>query len=396
MTNQELIKSQELLQNQDHIKRRDFLKWGIAGMVLTQMPSLLAAESNAPAKKFIWIVLRGAMDSLHAVVPSFDPDLKILRAPLVNAIENNLQPMASGYGLHPAFKHLHAWYREGSFAPVVAVASPYRERSHFDAQDILEAGQMPVTHENGWLARALHAYRGDAVAIARSVPISLRGNSKALTWYPSNLPDAEGDLYERLMQLYEYDQSLHQRLQEGIHTRNNLSMSGENVNKPKFANLAESCGKLLAGSAQTHCAMLEMGGWDTHNAQAQRLDTQFKELDAGLAALRAALGEDWKNTAIVIATEFGRTAAVNGTNGTDHGTASALFLAGGAIAGGKVLGEWPGLAKAQLYEGRDLRPTSDMRSWVSTVLNQHWGLSAKQLHTIFPKVNMAPHQLIRA
>jgi uncharacterized protein (DUF1501 family) len=126
------------------------------------------------------------------------------------------------------------------------------------------------------------------------------------------------------------------------------------------------------------------------------LDAQFKELDSGLAAMRTALGDDWKNTAIVIATEFGRTAAMNGTNGTDHGTASALFIAGGAIAGGKVLGEWPGLANAQLYEGRDLRPTSDMRSWVSTVLHQHWGLSAKQLQTIFPNVSLATQPLIRA
>jgi uncharacterized protein (DUF1501 family) len=377
------------------LKRRDLLKWGMAGMVLTQMPSVFARESMEPAKKLIWIVLRGAMDSLHAVVPMFDPDLKALRAPLVNAIENSLQPLALGYGLHPSFKNLHAWYREGNLVPVVAVASPYRERSHFDAQDILEAGQIPATHENGWLARALQVYRGDAVAIARSVPISLRGSDRALTWYPSNFPDAQDDLLERLMHLYEYDQLLHQRLQEGINTRNNLSMSGENTVKPKFANLAEACGKLLAGSAQTHCAMLEMGGWDTHNAQVQRLDAQFQELDEGLAALRAALGNDWRNTAIVIATEFGRTAAMNGTNGTDHGTASALFLGGGAIAGGKVLGEWPGLAKEQLYEGRDLRPTSDMRSWVATLLAQHWGINAKQLQDVFPKVNLVEQQLVR-
>jgi uncharacterized protein (DUF1501 family) len=367
----------------------------MAGIVLTQMPSSIATESSIPAKKLIWIVLRGAMDSLHAVVPSFDPNLKTLRASLLSPIENSLQPMASGYGLHPAFQNLHAWYREGSFAPVVAVASPYRERSHFDAQDILEAGQIPATYENGWLARALQAYQGDAVAIARSVPISLRGNNKALTWYPSNLPGAEGDLYERLMQLYEYDKHLQLRLQEGINTRNNVDMSGEDFKKPKFANLAEACGKILAGSAQTHCAMLEMGGWDTHNAQVQRLDTQFRELDAGLASLRTALGQDWKNTAIVIATEFGRTVFVNGTNGTDHGTASALFLAGGAIAGGKVLGEWPGLAKEQLYESRDLRPTSDMRSWIAALLSQHWGLDGKQLQTIFPKVDVMHQQLIR-
>ncbi len=376
------------------MQRRDLLKWGMAGVVFSQMPNLMAVENSQPAKKFIWIMLRGAMDSLHAVVPSFDKNLKTLRAPLVNAIANSLHPLGDGYGLHPALTHFNEWYKEGCFTPVVAVASPYRERSHFDAQDILESGQMPVNNDNGWLARAVNFYRGDAIAIARSVPISLRGNHKALTWYPSNLPEAEGDLHERLMQLYEGDASLHQRLQEGINTRN-MAMDANNAARPKFANLTESCGKLLAGNAHTHAAMLELGGWDTHNALVPRLEQQFKELNAGLAALRTALGADWNNTVIAIATEFGRTVAVNGTGGTDHGTASALFLTGGAIKGGKVLGEWPGLSKEELYDGRDLRPTSDIRSWIGAVLAQHWGLTTQQLNSVFPNVTAAEKQLVR-
>jgi len=197
------------------------------------------------------------------------------------------------------------------------------------------------------------------------------------------------------MQLYQNDQVLHQRLQEGITTRNNLSDDMKNIARPRFVNLAEACGKMLAGSQDTHGAMLEFGGWDTHNALVPRLETQFKELDAGLAALCNELAGEWQNTVVVIGTEFGRTAAVNGTRGTDHGTASAMFIAGGAIKGGRVMGEWPGLAKAQLYEGRDLRPTSDIRSWIAAVFAQHWGLNATQLQDVFPDVAPVSDLLLR-
>lgn len=377
------------------MKRRTLLKWGMAGVVLSNMPAIAAVKSQKPGKKFVWIILRGAMDSLHAVVPMFDKNLKKLRGPLVEAIEDSLQPLANGYGLHPALKNLHQWYQQGEFLPVVAVASAYRERSHFDAQDILECGKFPVDHDSGWLARALQHYQGNAVAIARSIPITLRGSDQALTWYPSNLPEPEGDIHERLMLLYQHDSVLHQRLAEGITTRNTVRDEMKPIARPRFANLAEACGKMLVSNDDTHGAMLEFGGWDTHNALVPRLESQFKELDAGLAALRSALADDWKNTVVAIGTEFGRTAAVNGTRGSDHGTASALFIAGGAVKGGKVMGDWPGLAKDQLYEGRDLRPTSDIHSWLSTLLAQHWGLNANQLQNVFPEVAPVAIQLLR-
>jgi uncharacterized protein (DUF1501 family) len=166
-------------------------------------------------------------------------------------------------------------------------------------------------------------------------------------------------------------------------------------NKYSFPSLAASCATILADRDGPDCAMLEMSGWDTHQNQLSRLDRQFKELDEGIAALRENLADQWDKTVVLVTTEFGRTVAENGTKGTDHGTASAMFIAGGAVAGGRVQGRWPGLAKANLYEGRDLMPTSDTRQWIRAVLSQHWNLNAAQLDYVFPTIKTMDTQLIR-
>jgi len=375
------------------MRRRDFIRFGMAGTVLLAQAPSIALSAAAERRIFVWINLRGALDSLHAVVPAFDSALGAHRASLLAPIEDQLLALDAGYGLHPSLANLHAWYREGCFAPVVAVASPYRARSHFAAQDVLESGLSPVEHENGWLARALAIYRGDALAVARSVPIVLRGPGTPQTWYPSNMPEAHGDLHQRLMQLYADDATLAARLREGMATRERIDMDGEGNRRPRFADLARSCGTLLAQNPAASCATLELSGWDTHNAQGNRLKQQLLQLDEGLAALRQALGERWAHTVIVVGTEFGRTVAVNGTGGTDHGTASALLLAGGALRGGRVLGDWPGLKSGDLHEGRDLRPTSDLRGWLAATLTQHWGLDGAR---VFPDVAPAAVKLVTA
>ena len=370
--------------------RRQFLGLGLAGMVLLHQRRVLGEPAPATPRKFVWIILRGALDPLHTVVPAFDRGLGAARGVLFGAIDERLLPLDDGYGLHPQLKTLHSWYRERSFAPVVAVATQYRSRSHFDAQDVLECGLMPVEHDNGWLARALGAYHGESIAIARSLPITLRGTGHAQTWYPSTLPSADEDLYQRLLQLYQHDDALRTRLQEGLATREGLEIEGAQSRRPRFANLTRACGQLLADNADASCAVLEMSGWDTHTAQINRLDRQFRQFDEGLQALREALGAQWSNTLIAIGTEFGRTVAINGTGGTDHGTASVLLLAGGALGGGRVLGEWPGLASADLFEGRDLRPTSDIRSWIGAALAEHWSLDGQQQWAIFPGAEPVP------
>jgi len=388
------------------MQRRQFLALGTTVSVSLLLGGHALAQPASTERRFVWINLRGAMDGLHAVLPTFDKDLGKQRATFLGAVEADLLPLSGGFALHPELKTLHAWFREKTLSPVVAVASPYRERSHFAAQDVLESGQSPADAESGWLARALVASGragGTGMAIARSVPVVLRGDQTAQTWYPSALPPADLDLYQRLLALYDGDQTLHARLQEGMSTRSSLDMSGNSpaeLRRPNLASLGRACGEMLAENATLRGATLEMSGWDTHNQQIARLTQQFRQLDAGLAALRAGLGSAWDSTVIAIGTEFGRTVAVNGTGGTDHGTASVMFLAGGALAaggraaaGGKVLGDWPGLAASDLHEGRDLRPTSDVRAWLGGALRLAWGLDEDAVQRVFPGASSQPSQV---
>lgn len=373
------------------LPRRRFLTLGASALLLP----VVARGAGAPFAPgcLVWINLRGGMDGLHAVIPTDDPGLLRLREPLFAPLADTVLRLDGDFALHPELKTLHDWYREKCFSPVVATASPYRERSHFAAQDVLESGLQPADADSGWLARALLARHGEgeqALALARSIPLALRGGPEARSWFPSTLPAADDDLYQRLLALYESD-PLQARLSEGLETRRALDAdSSERAQgRPRFAALAKACGEILAREPGMAGAVLEMGGWDTHNQQLSRLRAQFRELDAGLAALRTALGARWPHTVLVACTEFGRTAAVNGTGGTDHGTASTVFLAGGALRGGRVLGDWPGLGEPALLEKRDLRPTSDVRAWLAALLRSQWSLDEKALARVFPGVRPA-------
>ncbi len=383
------------------MKRRQFIQMCASGWVMANAAPVLAgaqiagSQSNATSnKKVIWVMLRGAMDSLHAVIPTFDPALNGHRKALLDNIKGNLNPLHDGYALHPAFTHMYDWYKQGTMLPVVAVAPSHTTRSHFDAQDLLESGLDVTNHESGWLARTVEAYKGEGLAISRSVPISLRGDNKPDTWFPSSLPDADDDLFARLEGLYKNDSELAQTLAQGLKTRQSMAMGKSKKRNPKFAQLTKNCGHLMAKNPNTTCAMLEMGGWDTHNNQAGRLHRQFTLLDEGLNVLKESLGKTWDDTLVIVGTEFGRTVAVNGTQGTDHGTASALFLAGGAVNGGRVAGRWPGLEKSALFEGRDLKPTSDIRSWIGAAVAQHLQLTPKNMQSVFPGVPIITDKLI--
>ncbi len=373
--------------------RRELLKYMGASLVMWHSQLPLASEQRHP--KLIWILLRGGMDSLHAVIPAFDNNLVKQRKNLLKGILDNGLPIDDGFLLHPELKHLHQWYRQGQFLPIVAVGPQVNTRSHFKAQDILESGMYPIDHDSGWLNRATTAYQGQALAVAHSVPIGLRGNGQVSSWFPSKLPNAEADLYTRLLSLYETDPQLQERLQQALDTREKLNDKMGARIRNRFSDLTTACAKLMAEPTGPDCAMLEFGGWDTHNRQAPRLNQQFKELDNGLQNLRQTLANTWNDTTVIITTEFGRTVAENGTQGTDHGTATAVLLAGGAIDGGKVLGDWPGLAKKDLYEGRDLMPTSTMQEWMGAVVSQHWQLTTKQLATVFPNTNIRSNQIIK-
>ncbi|MCF2946602.1 DUF1501 domain-containing protein [Paraglaciecola aquimarina] len=383
-----------------NIARRDFIKGGMAGWVIAQSAtaSVLANTStnNKSSKKIVWVMLRGAMDSLHGVIPTDDPDYMNIRGPLVESIKDKLLPMQNGYALHPAFKNCHTWYQNKEFSPVVAVASGYRRRSHFDAQDQMESGLDTTDYESGWLARAVGLLDGQGLAVAQTVPIALRGQTSSQTWYPPHFSATEDDTLDRLRSLYAGNEEFSNLLESAIMNRDMLDMDERSRAKPNFSYLAKNCGEILNKEDSAQCAMLELGGWDTHNNQATRLNRQFDILDKGLAELKQALGDTWKDTVVIVTTEFGRTVAVNGTKGTDHGTGSTMFLLGGAVKGQQVFGDWPGLAKEQLFEERDLMPTTDVRSWMASVLHQHWNMSLENIAYIFPDVQPIAQAIIKA
>jgi len=215
-------------------------------------------------------------------------------------------------------------YQQKEFLPIVAVHSGYPKRSHFDGQDYLESGKSTIDHDSGWLARAIEQKQLQAMAINNSIPVSLRGSEKVMTWYPSNLKQSSPDIYQQLMALYQDDELLLSRLKEGLEVKAMTGMESLKKRRAKFTDLTKACTKLMSGNKAIDCAMLELGGWDTHNNQKNRLANRLKQLDDGLLVLKQGLGSEWNNTVVVMATEFGRTARENGTGGTDHGTASTI------------------------------------------------------------------------
>lgn len=386
------------------IQRRDFIKGGMAGWIIAQTATSSALANSITAtkksKKIVWVMLRGAMDSLHGVLPIADPDYMAIRGALVEPIKDKLLPMHNGFALHPAFKNCHKWYQEKEFSPIVAVSSGYRRRSHFDAQDQMESGLDTTDYESGWMARAVSMLSGDGanngLAIAQTVPIALRGEKSSQTWFPSHFTASEDDLLDRLRSLYAGNEEFSDLLESAVTNRDMLDMGDQKRNRPNFSYLAKNCGELLSRDNSANCAMLELGGWDTHNSQALRLNRQFGILDDGLGELKKALGDTWKDTVVIVTTEFGRTVAINGTKGTDHGTGSAMFMLGGAVKGKQVLGTWPGLAKDKLYEERDLMPTTDVRSWMASILHQHWNLPLDKISQIFPDVKPIAQAIVKA
>jgi len=358
----------------------------------------LALASAPTDKRLVVVILRGALDGMAAVVPYGDPGLAVLRAEIVPpgpGQPDGLLDLGGFYGLHPALTGVHDMYRANEALAVHAVAGPYRVRSHFEAQDYLESG---ADHRmtSGWLNRAVAALgpatterpEGEALAVGVSVPLLLRGPARVSNWAPHGFSQPAPDLYSTIAALNAHDAVTGPAIAEGLRARGFSAsvMAGEEEPKDKnaFPTLARSAGEMLRAPDGPRIAALEIGGWDTHTAQADRLPRALKQLDAGLVALKAALGPAWRQTAVLVMTEFGRTARVNGTKGTDHGTGTVAFVVGGAVAGGRVRATWPGLGAGQLFENRDLAPTTDLRAVAKGMLAAHLGLDAGALGRVFP------------
>jgi uncharacterized protein (DUF1501 family) len=358
----------------------------------------LALASAPTDRRMVVVILRGALDGMAAVVPYGDPGLVGLRGEIVPPAPgqpDGLLDLGGFYGLHPALAGVHDMYQANQVLVVHAVAGSYRVRSHFEAQDYLESG---ADHRmtSGWLNRAVAALpptgtqrpEGDALAVGVSVPLLLRGPARVSNWAPHGFSQPAPDLYATIAALNQDDAILGPAIQEGLLARgfSTSVMAGEDEPKDKnaFATLARSAGEMLAAPGGPRIAALEIGGWDTHTGQANRLTRPLKQLDAGLVALKTALGPAWAQTAVLVMTEFGRTARVNGTKGTDHGTGTVAFVVGGVVAGGRVRATWPGLGPDQLFENRDLAPTTDLRAVAKGMLAAHLGLDGGALGRVFP------------
>jgi len=381
--------------------RRAFLASAGAFVAWANMPSFARAAARDP--RFIVVILRGAMDGMAAVPPAGDPDYAALRTDAgvgADAAKRGL-PLDGFFLLNAAMPRFHARYKAGEALVVHAVATPYRDRSHFDGQNVLETGmEKPRTTETGWLNRVAAALpAGDRAAPAKglavtpTVPLILRGAAPTLTWIPPNFTPPGADITERLADLYAHtDRDMARVFQAGIEAD---ALAGTHHSEQREAGLSGAFSALTAGAARLvgaddgpRLAALSFDGWDTHvneGANGGRLATALSALDDALDALAAGLGPVWRDTIVAVVTEFGRTAHGNGADGTDHGTATVALLMGGALKGGRVVADWPGLKSRQLYENRDLAPTTDLRAVFKGVLRDHLGLSERVLATdVFP------------
>jgi len=381
------------------LPRRRFLQFAATGAGAMLVAPHMALATVPGERRFVFVIQRGAADGLATVIPAGDPNYAALRGGLAAASEGGAK-LDGTFMLHPALAETARLYAAGEALFVHAAASPYRERSHFDGQNVLETGgTAPYRERDGWLNRLAALMPGGeerAVALAPTLPPALRGRADVTSFAPSGLPEPSDDLLARVGRLYQPDAQLHGLWEAALAARD---IAGDRPKGQNPADLGRLAARFLLKPNGPRIAMLETSGWDTHTGQAGRLNGQLRALDTTVAALREGLGPVWRDTVVLVATEFGRTAAANGTGGTDHGTASCAMLLGGAVKGGRVVADWPGLAPGSLYEGRDLRPTAALDEVIAAAAAECFTLDpARVRRAVFGgvPVGRAPEGLIRA
>ncbi len=394
--------------------RRELL--GGAGVLFAWpfLPKIARAEGRDP--RMLTIILRGALDGLAAVAPVGDPDWVKLRGDKALVLDGKTPalPLDSFFALNPAMPNLLRMFKANEAAIVHACATSYRERSHFDGQDVLESGlPKPGRADSGWLNRALGGLEAEsrvrrdrrAFAVGPVTPLVVRGPTPVLSWTPTRIQPASEDTMARLIDLYHHTDVELARVLEGRRDLSVLARAGDATTmaptegrampqgfpaqvRAFFADAAGTAAKFLAREDGPRIGALAFNGWDTHideGADSGRLATLLGALDGAIEAARVAFGPVWNETVITVVTEFGRTARINGTNGTDHGTGTIALLAGGALKGGRVIADWPGLKNANLYEGRDLAATTDLRAVLKGLLKDHLRVTDQALAgNVFP------------
>ena len=407
--------------------RRDFITQGMLMAAGGLAMPRFALAATATEQRFVFVILRGALDGLALAPPVGDPDYAALRPGIAVAptgAEGGVLPMDGLFGLHPACAFLGELWQAQQLTLLHAVATPYRERSHFDGQDVLESGVVrPHATQTGWLNRALEKISGPprreaGVALGANIPLVMRGPAAVASLSPSRLAMLDDDTLQRLADLYTSDPLLSHRLADAL-AADAVATAAQGEDKSGEADLVSMAGnarKAVAGQLietvqaaasflrrddGARVAVFDTTGWDTHANEGGAqggLAARLRALDNALRVLREGLGETWANTVVLVATEFGRTVAENGTRGTDHGTGAAALLLGGAVQG-RVVADWPGLGRQALYGGRDLQPTLDLRSVLKSVLHDHLQVPRQHLdQVVFPDSTSAPYlkDLVRA
>jgi uncharacterized protein (DUF1501 family) len=390
--------------------RRSFLRGGVAlGCSAAAMPLLAHATfASAPFdNRLVVVILRGAMDGLDVVRPLGDSAFATLRPGVAAGPATELDGF---FAAHPALSGLMPLWRAGEAAFVHAVSTPYRDgRSHFDGQDLLEAGTggdaPPELRREGWLNRLLQGVPGaraeTAFAVGREALPILRGAAPAQSWAPETRLRV-GPQGRRLLEAIYHDDPLFREAgMAALELSSSLGPDEAGMAGDTPPALAEIDG--FAGFAaerlreETRIVALSLAGWDTHRGQEAAIVRPLQRLERLVLRMRDGLGPLWSKTTLIAMTEFGRTVRINGTAGTDHGTGGAMLLAGGALAGGRVFGRWPGLGEAALYEGRDLMPTGDVRAYAAWAMRGLFGTDRAALETrVFPGLDMgADPRLLR-
>ncbi|MFN0182410.1 MAG: DUF1501 domain-containing protein [Aquabacterium sp.] len=390
-------------------RRRLLLAAAATPWLLAPARMAVAGQGQPGGARLVLVILRGGMDGLGAVPALGDPAFADARGALGRYAADPL-PLAQGFALHPALTQLHAAWQRNEAVVIHAAGLPYRERSHFDAQNVLESGgTRPYELASGWLGRALRAASGKGIALQTAVPLVLRGHGAVDTWAPSTMPDPAPDLLARLDALYAGDPALAAALGRARALRADGAMAGMDrggQGRGAAVALARQAVEFIARPDGAQAAVLELGGWDTHANQANPqgpLANSLRSLDAVLGTLHEGLAAPsaqatWRRTVVVVATEFGREVAMNGTLGTDHGTGGAAFVLGGAVEGGRMVTDWPGVAPRQRHEGRDLRITTDLRAVFKGVLHDHLRvpLAALDRDVLPDSAAVRPLSLLRA
>ncbi len=354
--------------------------------------------ASAPGdRRFVTIVLRGALDSLYLLQPYGDPLLRKYRPDLALDPAGKLIDLDGRFGLPTDAADLLPLWKSGELGFVNAVSTPYRDqRSHFDGQDILESGGSAASDENtGWLNRALasipRSENRKAIDVHTSAELILSGPNPVDTWSAQSDLAIQPDALTFFERLYAGDKSFSKVFGEAMLTdKDSDGIFGSGTRSADAAGIARLTAGMLKGDYRI--ASFSIGGWDTHIGQANIFRKPLKALVAALTTLKAELGpETWSKTAVLAMTEFGRTVRQNGSRGTDHGTGGLAIVAGGAIRGGKVYGRWPGLAEDQLFEARDLMPTADVREIAAALLRSQLDISAGDLTSkVFPGLSFDP------